>query len=103
MKAFTITENGTKINHTFRDDGMQIAGDGFGPAMIGYPNCKFTIYRQGFSEPESGIIDREIFATVTVPTVALVDFLDHVKKVLLNNKEQFASDAQVQVNRILSE
>lgn len=103
MKAFTVTENGTKINHTFRDDGIQIAGDGFGPALIGYPNCKFTVYQQGFSEPESGIIDREIFATVTIPTVALVDFIDHVKKVLLNNKEQLSLDAQIQLNRILSE
>lgn len=101
-KTFTTQENGKQINNTIPDNAISIFGDGFGPAMIGYPHSKITLFQEVLST-DPDVIEREITATVVIPTVALVELANHVKRIMQENKEQLSSDVEVHLQKMFSQ
>lgn len=101
-KTFTIQENDKQINNTIPDNAITIFGDGFGPAMIGYPHSKFTVFQEVLST-DPDVIEREITATVIVPTVALVELANHVKRVMQENKEHLSSDIEAHLQKLFAQ
>lgn len=102
-RSFETTENDKTILNIVPDDHVILFGDGFGPAMIGYPNTKFTLFQQTLGIPDSAAVERQIVATVSVPTVALVELAAHIQRVLNENKEQFTAEVNSQISKILGE
>lgn len=100
-KSFTTEENGQTINNIFPEETVSLFADGFGPAMIGFPNTKVTLFQQTINPPNFDEIERTIVATITVPTIALIELAAHVQKVLGQNKEQLSADVTSQLNKIL--
>jgi len=102
-KTFDTVEGGKKFSHHIPDSVSNIFGDGFGPAMIGYPNTKFTVFQQAINAPGTDTIESEIVATVTVPTIALLELSAHIQRVLRENKEQLSLDINAQLHKLLGE
>lgn len=89
-KDFITEDNGIKTNHTISSDLKEINADGVGPAMIGFPNIKFSLFQQKITPPNETTAEREIVATISIPTVAILELAEKIKNVIEKNKEQFA-------------
>ena len=100
-RTFETTENDKTILNIVPDDHITLYSDGFGPAMVGYPNTKFTLFQQALGIPDSAAAERKIVATVSVPTVTLIELAAHIQRVLNENKEQLTAEVASQVNKIL--
>jgi len=101
-KSFTIDEDGRQVNYIVSDDMANLFGDGFGPALIGFSNTKLTVFQQPISS-DVNAMQRDIVATVTIPTVALVELGSHVKRVLQANREQLSADMDNHLRKLLDE
>lgn len=101
-KNFSTNENGIETNHTISKEIKEIYGDGLGPAMIGYPNVKFSLFQQKITPPDQNIAEREIVATVTIPTIAILELASRIRDVIETNKENFSQEINAQVQKLLN-
>lgn len=96
------TENQEEVEIPAADGMISLFGDGFGPLLLGYPNSKITIVQHSIKVPTGSVDERELVATITVPTVALIDLANHVERAISRSKDQMSKEYESQINKILS-
>lgn len=79
-------EDGKDVVVTFPDGQLDISADGIGPALIGVPNTKIGFYQNRQADP-NGPVQREIVATVQIPTATLLAFADQIRSTLKDNAD----------------
>ncbi len=100
--SITITkeENGLRIATTVPGGMIDLAADGFGPSLIGYPTMKLTFFQQRMGAEGDPTQYREVVSTVSVPTAAFLEFADIVRKTLSENKEVIRTVADQMLDRM---
>ncbi|MEW9586774.1 hypothetical protein [Paraburkholderia sp. DGU8] len=86
-KIIKSTENGMSVVTEIPDDAPRISGNGFGPALLGFPTTIVTIFQQqlsGHSKPDH--LERKVVATLEIPTISLLELAQTVQKALRENK-----------------
>ncbi|MBC8725822.1 hypothetical protein F6X37_31025 [Paraburkholderia sp. 31.1] len=85
--SITKVENGVQITTVFPDGIVDLAADGFGPSLIGFPVMKLSFFQTKFSADEGPTQKREVVSTVQIPTAAFLEFAEIVRNTLAANKE----------------
>jgi len=91
-QTIDVEENGTHIQYAIDENNLELFADGFGPAMVGYPFTKITLYREQMSAELGDIAtNKKIVATITVPTATILQIAQTVKSAIMSNKEGMES------------
>jgi hypothetical protein len=77
-------EDGKNVVVSFPDGQIDISADGIGPALIGVPNTKISFYQSRQAGPNEPT-QREIVATIQIPTATILAFADQIRATLKDN------------------
>lgn len=85
-RTITNEENGLVTNFEFGTDVPNITGDGFGPMLVGFPFTKISVVQQRIQGHNSPPIEKEVVATLTLPTHAVLELADNIRGALKQNR-----------------
>ncbi len=88
MKRYEETaDDGRKVVTVIPDDCLNLAGDGFGPSLIGLPMVKLSIFSETIGGSEDDSIERKVIGSIQVPTVAFLEMADKIRAALGSNPD----------------
>jgi len=86
-KIIKSTENGVSVVTEIPDDAPRISGNGFGPALLGFPTTIVTVFQQQLSaESTPSSMERKVVVTLEVPTISILELAQTVQKAMRENK-----------------
>lgn len=95
MKKFSEQHpDGRTITTSIPDGVPTLLADGFGPGMIGFPMVKLSLVQDKLGVPESQEIERDVVATIQIPTAAFLEMADKIREILAANEA--ATKAQLE-------
>lgn len=88
-KMIQTSEGGRTVQFTRGERYVEIAADGFGPILLGFPNCKLSLYSQQIQSDSDGPIERELVATIAIPVANILELADNIRNSFRQNRGLF--------------
>lgn len=85
-KIIQTNEGGRTVQFTRGERFVEISADGFGPILLGFPNCKVSLYSQQIQADNEGPIERELVATIAIPVANILELADNIRTSFKQNR-----------------
>ncbi|WP_354676776.1 hypothetical protein [Cupriavidus plantarum] len=84
-KIIKTTENNIEVEYHIAEDTPRLNGDGFGPALVGFPLSTFSLFQQQLTADPAKTQERKVVATVQVPTTAILELAQNIVSSMQQN------------------